>query len=81
MHKPILVLSFVMDGHSKQEIGKALNEVGIAVRSGHHFVQLILRRFGLETTVKPSLAFYNTHEEIDRLSATLKRLQCKSRKF
>ncbi|MCQ8119247.1 family 2A encapsulin nanocompartment cargo protein cysteine desulfurase [Methylomonas rosea] len=75
------VLSFVMDGHSTQDVGKALNEVGIAVRSGHHCAQPILRRFGLESTVRPSLAFYNTYEEIDRLSATLKRLQCKSRTF
>ncbi|OAI02088.1 aminotransferase class V [Methylomonas methanica] len=75
------VVSFVMDGHSTQDIGKALNEVGIAVRSGHHCAQPILRRFGLETTVRPSLAFYNTYEEIDRLSATLKRLQCTSRRF
>ncbi|WP_026600931.1 family 2A encapsulin nanocompartment cargo protein cysteine desulfurase [Methylomonas sp. 11b] len=75
------VVSFVMDGHSTQDIGKALNEVGIAVRSGHHCAQPILRRFGLESTVRPSLAFYNTYEEIDRLSATLKRLQCTSRRF
>lgn len=75
------VLSFVLDGHSTQEVGKALNEAGIAVRSGHHCAQPILRRFGLETTVRPSLAFYNTYEELDRLSATLKRLQCGSRRF
>ncbi|AMK79271.1 MULTISPECIES: family 2A encapsulin nanocompartment cargo protein cysteine desulfurase [Methylomonas] len=75
------VASFVIDGHSTQDIGKALNEVGIAVRSGHHCAQPILRRFGLESTVRPSLAFYNTYEEIDRLTATLKRLQCTSRRF
>ncbi|WP_445369427.1 family 2A encapsulin nanocompartment cargo protein cysteine desulfurase [Methylomonas sp. BW4-1] len=75
------VASFVLDGHSTQDIGKALNEAGIAVRSGHHCAQPILRRFGLESTVRPSLAFYNTYEEIDRLTATLKRLQCTSRRF
>ncbi|MGZ0079451.1 family 2A encapsulin nanocompartment cargo protein cysteine desulfurase [Methylomonas sp. YC3] len=75
------VASFVIDGHSTQDIGKALNEAGIAVRSGHHCAQPILRRFGLESTVRPSLAFYNTYEEIDRLTATLKRLQCTSRRF
>ncbi|MBC7860048.1 MAG: aminotransferase class V-fold PLP-dependent enzyme, partial [Burkholderiaceae bacterium] len=45
-----------------------------AVRSGHHCAQPILRRFGLETTVRPSLAFYNTCEEVDRLVAVVTRL-------
>jgi cysteine desulfurase / selenocysteine lyase len=73
------VLSFVLSGHSTQEVGKALNDAGIAVRSGHHCAQPILRRFGLEATVRPSLAFYNTYEEIDRLAAVVKRLQCAKR--
>jgi len=59
------VLSFVLDGKDTQEIGKALDAEGIAVRSGHHCAQPILRRFGLEATVRPSLAFYNTCEDID----------------
>ncbi|WP_426993907.1 family 2A encapsulin nanocompartment cargo protein cysteine desulfurase [Methylomonas sp. CM2] len=75
------VLSFVMAGHSTQEVGKALNDAGIAVRSGHHCAQPILRRFGLEATVRPSLAFYNTYDEIDRLAAVLKKLQCAKRNF
>jgi cysteine desulfurase/selenocysteine lyase len=50
------VLSFVLAGHSNQDIGVALNRVGIAVRTGHHCAQPILRRFGLESTVRPSLA-------------------------
>ena len=69
------VLSFVLAGHSNQDIGVALNRVGIAVRTGHHCAQPILRRFGLESTVRPSLAFYNTYEEIDRLASTVKRIQ------
>ena len=68
------VLSFVLDGYSTDEVGKALNQEGIAVRTGHHCAQPILRRFGLETTVRPSLAFYNTCEEVDRLVAVVKRL-------
>jgi cysteine desulfurase/selenocysteine lyase len=68
------VLSFVLAGHSTEEVGKALNHEGIAVRTGHHCAQPILRRFGLETTVRPSLAFYNTCEEIDRMVAVVKRL-------
>src|ERR1700712_5605042 len=57
------VLSFVLDGYETEEVGRALNEEGIAVRSGHHCAQPILRRFGVETTARPSLAFYNTQEE------------------
>ena len=65
------VLSFVLDGYKSEEIGAALNREGIAVRSGHHCAQPILRRFGLETTVRPSLALYNTREEVDLLASTL----------
>jgi cysteine desulfurase/selenocysteine lyase len=68
------VLSFVLDGYRTEEVGTALNQEGIAVRSGHHCAQPILRRFGLETTVRPSLAFYNTYDEIDLLVAVLHRL-------
>ncbi|QWF70198.1 cysteine desulfurase [Methylomonas paludis] len=75
------VMSFVLAGHSTQDVGKALNKVGVAVRAGHHCAQPILRRFGLETTVRPSLAFYNTYEEIDRVVAVLKQLQCSKRSF
>jgi cysteine desulfurase/selenocysteine lyase len=69
------VLSFVLDGHNTQEVGAALNRAGIAVRSGHHCAQPILRRFGLEATVRPSLAFYNTHEEIDHLVSTVRQIK------
>jgi len=68
------VLSFVIPGHKTEDIGRALNEEGIAVRSGHHCAQPILRRFGLEATVRPSLAFYNSCEEIDHLAAVLRRI-------
>ena len=68
------VLSFVLKGYSTEEVGKALNEEGIAVRTGHHCAQPILRRFGVETTVRPSLAFYNTCEEVDRFIAVIRRL-------
>ena len=73
-HDKASVLSFVLAGYTTEEVGKALNHEGIAVRTGHHCAQPILRRFGLETTVRPSLAFYNTCEEIDRMVAVVKRL-------
>jgi len=68
-------LSFTLDGHDSQEVGKALDREGIAVRAGHHCAQPILRRFGLEATVRPSLAFYNTCDDVDALVATLRQLQ------
>lgn len=68
------VMSFVLEGYSTEDVGKALNQEGIAVRTGHHCAQPILRRFGVETTVRPSLAFYNTFEEIDCLLTVVRRL-------
>ena len=73
------VLSFVLQGYTTQEVGEALNEEGIAVRTGHHCAQPILRRFGLETTVRPSLAFYNTCEEVDRMVDVVRRLAARRR--
>ena len=69
------VLSFVLEGFDVEVIGQALNREGIAVRAGHHCAQPILRRFGLEATVRPSLAFYNTKAEVDALVAALERFQ------
>ncbi|QFY42725.1 cysteine desulfurase [Candidatus Methylospira mobilis] len=65
------VLSFILKGYRTEDIGAELNRAGIAVRSGHHCAQPILRRFGLETTVRPSLALYNTREEVDALVSAL----------
>jgi cysteine desulfurase / selenocysteine lyase len=69
------VLSFVLDGFKTEEVGSALNTEGIAVRSGHHCAQPILRRFGVESTVRPSLAFYNTCADIDALVAAVTRIR------
>ena len=69
------VMSFVLDGYTTHEVGQALSEEGIAVRTGHHCAQPILRRYGLETTVRPSIAFYNTLDEIDQMVAIVRRLK------
>ena len=65
------VLSFNLHGYSNDEVGQALNKEGIAVRTGHHCAQPILRRLGVETTVRPSLAFYNTTQDVDKFIETL----------
>jgi cysteine desulfurase / selenocysteine lyase len=69
------VMSFVIDGLTTEQVGAALAREGIAVRAGHHCAQPALRRFGLESTVRPSLALYNTCEDIDALVAVLHQLQ------
>ncbi|SNR58434.1 family 2A encapsulin nanocompartment cargo protein cysteine desulfurase [Flavobacterium sp. ov086] len=65
------VLSFTLQGYSNDQVGQALNKEGVAVRTGHHCAQPILRRMGVETTVRPSLAFYNTTQDVDTFIKTL----------
>jgi cysteine desulfurase/selenocysteine lyase len=69
--RQVSVLSFVLEGRSLAETGRRLDEAGIAVRAGHHCAQPIVRHFGHEGTIRPSLAFYNTPDEIDLLAKTL----------
>jgi len=68
------VLSFVLPNRKPEEIGKILDQEGIAVRAGHHCAQPSLRRFGLDATVRPSLAIYNTTSDIDRLADAVLRI-------
>ena len=69
------VLSFTLQGFTNDAVGQALNKEGIAVRTGHHCAQPILRRMGVETTVRPSLAFYNTTQDVDVFIDTLWKLK------
>jgi cysteine desulfurase / selenocysteine lyase len=69
------VMSFVLDGQRTEDVSGLLDQEGIAVRSGHHCAQPILRRFGVENTVRASLAPYNTRNDIDALVSALLRLQ------
>ena len=69
------VLSFTLAGQKTEQVGGMLDQEGIAVRSGHHCAQPILRRFGVEATVRASLAPYNTCDDIDALVAALHRIQ------
>jgi cysteine desulfurase / selenocysteine lyase len=67
------VVSFVTDKIPAEEMGKILDQDGIAVRAGHHCAQPTMDRFGLDATVRPSLALYNTHDEIDQLERAVRR--------
>ena len=66
------VLSFVLKGTDTQEVGKYLDREGIALRTGHHCAQPALRHFGVDSTIRPSLAFYNTQEEVNRFIRTVR---------
>jgi cysteine desulfurase/selenocysteine lyase len=68
------VVSFVLDGIRTEDVGKALDREGIAVRAGHHCAQPILRRFGLESSVRPSFALYNTADDVAALVAAVRRI-------
>ena len=68
------VLSFKLDGVSDEAVGKRLDEYGIAVRVGHHCAQPILRSYGLESVVRPTLALYNSFEDIDELVKAIRTL-------
>jgi cysteine desulfurase/selenocysteine lyase len=71
-------ISFTLNGIATESIGQMLDKEGIAVRTGHHCSLPILRRFGIESTARISLAFYNTYREIDVLVDTLWKLVTKT---
>ena len=63
------VVSFVIDGIHPHDLGTVLDHEGVAIRAGHHCAMPLMDRFGVPGTSRASFAFYNTHEEIDRLAA------------
>jgi len=69
------VLSFVIPDVPNESVARHLDKNGIAVRAGHHCALPAIRHFGLESSVRPSLAFYNTREEVDALVLALRSLK------
>ncbi|MDQ2721410.1 MAG: cysteine desulfurase [Bacteroidota bacterium] len=69
----VSLVSFVIKNIHPQDIGVLLDNQGIAVRTGHHCTQPLMKRFGIPGTVRASFAMYNTKEEIDRLVAGLQK--------
>lgn len=63
-HK-VSVASFVIDGVHPQDVGILLDNQGVAVRTGHHCTQPLMKRFDIPGTIRASFAMYNTKEEID----------------
>lgn len=69
----ISVLSFVVDNIHPQDIGVLLDNRGIAVRTGNHCTEPLMKRFGIPGTTRASFAVYNTKEEIDEFVTGLQR--------
>lgn len=61
------IISFLIDNIHPYDTGMILDKMGIAVRTGNHCTQPVIDHFGIDGTVRASLAFYNTFEEVDRL--------------
>jgi len=61
------VISFVLEGVHAHDLGTILDHRGVAVRAGHHCAMPLMDFYGLPATTRASLAFYNTHEEVDQL--------------
>ncbi|WP_110692184.1 cysteine desulfurase [Salinicola halophyticus] len=68
------VISFVVDGAHSQDIGLLIDQLGVAIRTGHHCAQPVLNHFGVEATCRASLAVYNTPEEVDAFVEALQRV-------
>lgn len=69
------IFSFLLNNIHSYDVGMFLNKMGIAVRAGHHCAQPVWEHYKIEGTVRASLAFYNTLEEIDFLYEALKKIQ------
>lgn len=69
----VSVISFNIQGLHPYDVGSIIDNMGIAVRTGHHCTQPIMSFFDIPGTIRVSLAFYNTQQEIDKLVEALKK--------
>lgn len=68
------LISFIIDNVHPHDVGTLLDRDGIAIRTGHHCTEPVMRRFGVPATSRASFAFYNTFEEIDVFVSSLKKI-------
>ncbi len=68
------VISFLVKGTHPSDVGTLLDQFGVAVRTGHHCCQPVMKRLGIPGTVRVSLSFYNTEEEIQSMAGYLKKV-------
>jgi cysteine desulfurase/selenocysteine lyase len=66
-------LSFNIEGLHHYDIGTLLDQMGVAVRTGHHCCQPLMKRFGITGTIRASFALYNTQEEINTFAHSLEK--------
>ena len=66
------ILSFVVDGIHPHDLGTLLDQQGVAIRTGHHCAEPLMRRFGVPATARASFAMYNTLEEVGALASALR---------
>jgi len=69
------VISFVIDGIHHYDAGSLLDQMGVAVRTGNHCAQPLMKRMNINGTIRASFAFYNTYEEIDIFVEAVKRVK------
>lgn len=69
------VISFLVGDIHHLDLGTLLDRLGIAVRTGHHCAEPLMRRLGVEGTVRASFALYNTCEEVDALVTAINRVR------
>lgn len=69
------VISFNFKGLHPYDVGAIIDKMGIAVRTGHHCAQPIMKFYNIPGTIRASFAFYNTKEEIDAMIGALKKAQ------
>jgi len=69
------VLSFTIAGVHPHDIGTILDRDGIAIRAGHHCAMPVMQRYGVPATARASLAFYNTHDELEKLGAAVRKVK------
>ena len=67
------VVSFLIEGIHHYDLGTLLDQMGIAVRTGHHCCQPLMARFGITGTVRASFAAYNTEQEVDHFITAVKK--------
>ncbi|MDI9240583.1 cysteine desulfurase [Lysobacter sp. LF1] len=69
------VVSFLVEGAHAHDLATLLDLEGVAIRSGHHCAHPLMQHFGVPATCRASLAFYNTHDEIDAFVAALHKVR------
>jgi len=69
------VISFIIDGIHHYDAGSLLDQMGVAVRTGNHCAQPLMKRMNINGTIRASFAFYNTYEEIDILVSAVKKVK------